>query len=63
MPVASADHGDFVLYAGSFTKAISPVFRVGYLVANTNQIDYLSRIRRMVDRQEMVFWNWQLLNC
>ncbi|MEQ9304918.1 MAG: aminotransferase class I/II-fold pyridoxal phosphate-dependent enzyme, partial [Marinoscillum sp.] len=42
---------DFVLYAGSFTKAISPVFRVGYLVANSNQIDYLSRIRRMVDRQ------------
>lgn len=51
MPLASAEHGDFVLYAGSFTKAISPVFRVGYLVANSNQIDYLSRIRRMVDRQ------------
>ncbi|WP_258100241.1 MocR-like pyridoxine biosynthesis transcription factor PdxR [Marinoscillum pacificum] len=51
MPLASADHGDFVLYAGSFTKAISPVFRVGYLVANANQIDYLSRIRRMIDRQ------------
>lgn len=51
MPLASAEHGDFVLYAGSFTKAISPVFRVGYLVANANQIDYVSRIRRMVDRQ------------
>lgn len=51
MPLASADHGGFVLYAGSFTKAISPVFRVGYLVANSNQIDYLARIRRMVDRQ------------
>ena len=51
MPLAAADHGDFVLYAGSFTKAISPVFRVGYLVANANQIDYLSRIRRMIDRQ------------
>ena len=51
MPLASADHGDFILYAGSFTKAISPVFRVGYLVANANQIDYLSRIRRMIDRQ------------
>ncbi|MEQ8470153.1 MAG: PLP-dependent aminotransferase family protein [Marinoscillum sp.] len=51
MPLASAEHGDFVLYAGSFTKAISPVFRVGYLVANPNQIDYLSRIRRMIDRQ------------
>lgn len=51
MPLASADHGDFVVYAGSFTKAISPVFRVGYLVANENQIDLLARIRRMVDRQ------------
>ena len=51
MPLASADHGDFILYAGSFTKAISPVFRVGYLVAIANQIDYLSRIRRMIDRQ------------
>lgn len=51
MPLATVDHGDFVLYTGSFTKAISPVFRVGYLVANENQIDYLARIRRMVDRQ------------
>lgn len=51
MPLSSADHGGFVFYAGSFTKAISPVFRVGYLVANANQIDFLSRIRRMVDRQ------------
>ncbi len=51
MPLASAEHGDFVLYTGSFTKAISPVFRVGYLVASEAQIDYLSRIRRMVDRQ------------
>lgn len=51
MPLASAENGHYVLYAGSFTKAISPVFRVGYLVANENQIDYLARIRRMVDRQ------------
>lgn len=51
MPLASVDHGDFVIYTGSFTKAISPVFRVGYLVASENQIDYLARIRRMVDRQ------------
>lgn len=51
MPLASAENGNFVLYSGSFTKAISPVFRVGYLVANENQIDYLARIRRMVDRQ------------
>ena len=51
MPLASADHGDRVFYTGSFTKAISPVFRVGYLVAAIDQVDYLARLRRLVDRQ------------
>lgn len=51
MPLASVDHGGFVLYAGSFTKAISPVFRVGYMIAKSHQIDVISRIRRMIDRQ------------
>jgi GntR family transcriptional regulator/MocR family aminotransferase len=51
MPLAATPHGDFVLYTGSFTKAISPVFRIGYLVAHKEQIDYLASIRRMVDRQ------------
>ncbi len=51
MPLASADHQGFILYTGSFTKAIAPVFRVGYLVATEEQVDYLSRLRRLVDRQ------------
>jgi GntR family transcriptional regulator / MocR family aminotransferase len=51
MPLAATPHGDFVLYTGSFTKAISPVFRIGYLVANKDQIDLLASIRRLVDRQ------------
>lgn len=51
MPLASAEHGDYVFYTGSFTKAISPVFRVGYLVAHQDQVDLLARIRRLVDRQ------------
>ncbi|WP_304233882.1 PLP-dependent aminotransferase family protein [Jiulongibacter sediminis] len=51
MPLASAEHGDYVFYTGSFTKAISPVFRVGYLVAHRDQVDFLARIRRLVDRQ------------
>ncbi|MFT6881183.1 MAG: GntR family transcriptional regulator/MocR family aminotransferase [Arcticibacterium sp.] len=51
MPLAATHHGDYVLYAGSFTKAISPVFRVGYLVAHKEQIDYMAGIRRLIDRQ------------
>jgi GntR family transcriptional regulator/MocR family aminotransferase len=51
MPLAATPHGDFVLYTGSFTKAISPVFRIGYFVAHKEQIDYLASIRRLIDRQ------------
>lgn len=50
-PMAASDHGGHILYAGSLTKAVAPAFRVGYLVGRADQIDYLSRIRRMVDRQ------------
>ena len=51
MPLASARHDGLLLYAGSFTKAISPAFRVGYLVGNPALISELTKIRRIVDRQ------------
>lgn len=51
MPLASARHDGLLLYAGSFTKAISPAFRVGYLVGNPTLIAELTKIRRIVDRQ------------
>jgi len=51
MPLASARHDGLLLYAGSFTKAISPAFRVGYLVGEPALIDELTKIRRIVDRQ------------
>jgi len=51
MPLAAAEHQDRVLYTGSFTKAISPVFRLGYLVASPEQIDFLAKLRRLIDRQ------------
>lgn len=51
MPLAAAGHQGTVLYAGSFTKALSPAFRVGYLVATTEQIQHMSALRRLVDRQ------------
>lgn len=51
MPLASEDPTGMVLYCGSFTKTISPAFRVGYLVGPADVIAYLSKLRRFVDRQ------------
>lgn len=51
LPLASADKAGMVLYCGSFTKTISPAFRVGYLVASENVIRHLAQLRRIIDRQ------------
>jgi GntR family transcriptional regulator / MocR family aminotransferase len=51
LPLASADSEGLVLYSGSFTKSISPAFRVGYLVGPTEAIDHLAFHRRIIDRQ------------
>ncbi|AFK01915.1 transcriptional regulator, GntR family with aminotransferase domain [Emticicia oligotrophica DSM 17448] len=51
LPLASADEVGVVLYSGSFTKSISPAFRVGYLVAPEEVIEHLSYHRRIIDRQ------------
>lgn len=50
-PLASADEAGMVLYCGSFTKAISPAFRVGYLVGSADVIQHLAKLRRIIDRQ------------
>jgi GntR family transcriptional regulator/MocR family aminotransferase len=51
LPLVSADRNGMVLYCGSFSKTISPAFRVGYLVAPANVIQQLRKLRRFVDRQ------------
>ncbi len=51
LPLASADEAGVVIYSGSFTKSISPAFRVGYLVAPEDIIEHLSHYRRIIDRQ------------
>jgi len=51
LPLAGADKAGMVLYCGSFTKAISPAFRVGYLVGPANVIKHLAQLRRIIDRQ------------
>jgi GntR family transcriptional regulator/MocR family aminotransferase len=51
LPLAGADPCGMVLYCGSFTKTISPAFRVGYLLGSENVIRHLARLRRFIDRQ------------
>lgn len=51
LPLASADHAGMVLYCGSFSKAISPAFRIGYLVGSEDVIQHLAKLRRNMDRQ------------
>jgi len=51
LPLASMLQSNRVFYCGSFTKAIAPAFRVGYLVAPSEAIRLLPKIRRLFDRQ------------
>jgi GntR family transcriptional regulator / MocR family aminotransferase len=51
LPLASADQVGMVLYCGSFTKTVSPAFRIGYLVGPENVIRHLAQLRRIIDRQ------------
>ncbi len=51
LPLAGADKAGMVLYCGSFTKTVSPAFRVGYLVGPENVVAHLAQFRRIVDRQ------------
>ncbi|WP_028297036.1 PLP-dependent aminotransferase family protein [Olivibacter sitiensis] len=51
LPLASADEQGMVLYCGSFTKTLSPAFRIGYVVGPANAITHLAKLRRFVDRQ------------
>ena len=51
LPLASADKSGLVLYCGSFTKTISPAFRVGYLIGSADVIRHMAQLRRIIDRQ------------
>ncbi|KAA0993122.1 MocR-like pyridoxine biosynthesis transcription factor PdxR [Dyadobacter aurulentus] len=51
LPLAGADPFQMVVYCGSFTKTISPAFRIGYLVGPEDLISELALLRRIIDRQ------------
>ncbi|MCI0922746.1 MocR-like pyridoxine biosynthesis transcription factor PdxR [Sphingobacterium rhinopitheci] len=51
LPLASMDHYGSVIYCGSFSKNLSPTFRLGYIVANPKLIELFAKVRLVVDRQ------------
>jgi GntR family transcriptional regulator / MocR family aminotransferase len=51
LPLAGADQAGMVLYCGSFTKTMSPAFRIGYMVGPEDAIQHLASLRRIIDRQ------------
>lgn len=51
MPLASADRQGMVVYIGSFCKSLAPGLRAGYIVAPSELIAELAKLRRVVDRQ------------
>jgi GntR family transcriptional regulator / MocR family aminotransferase len=51
LPLVSADTKGMVIYIGTLSKAISPFIRTGYVVAPSNLILELTRLRQLIDTQ------------
>ena len=51
LPLASVDTKGSVIYIGSFSKTVSPAFRIGYMVAPGKFIDEAASLRKIIDFQ------------
>jgi GntR family transcriptional regulator/MocR family aminotransferase len=51
LPLVSADAKGMVVYIGTLSKTIGPGIRTGYVIAPTNLILELCRIRQLIDTQ------------
>ena len=49
LPLASADHGGYVIYIGSITKCFASAIRMGYLVASEEFVNNAAQLKRMID--------------
>ncbi len=56
LPLASADHGGYVIYIGSISKTLAPTIRLGYLIAGEDFIWQASMFKRLVEiRGDVLF--------
>ncbi len=49
LPLASADHGGYVIYIGSITKCFASAIRMGYLVGPEDFVNHAAQLKRMID--------------
>lgn len=49
LPLASANHGGYVIYIGSFTKCFASSMRLGYLVATEDFVKSGAELRKLID--------------
>jgi GntR family transcriptional regulator/MocR family aminotransferase len=49
LPLASADHGGYVLYIGSVTKSFASAIRIGYLVGSAAFVQQAAGLREMIE--------------
>jgi GntR family transcriptional regulator/MocR family aminotransferase len=51
MPMASLDKKGHVVYVGTLAKTLAPGIRIGFLVAQSEFIQYATGLRKTIDRQ------------
>lgn len=51
LPLVSSDTKGMVIYIGTLSKTISPAMRTGYIIAPSNLILEIARIRQIIDGQ------------
>lgn len=49
LPLASASHNGNIIYVGSFSKALDPSVRIGFMVASVNFIEQATIFRKTID--------------
>jgi len=49
LPIKSMDDGGLVIYLGTFSKTLFPGLRLGWIVANSNLISSLSKLKQISD--------------
>lgn len=56
LPLASAEHDNFVLYIGSISKTLSPTVRLGYLIGAEDFIWQAAKLKQVIDiRGDVLF--------
>lgn len=49
LPLASSDHGGYIIYIGSVTKSFASTIRLGYLIAPEHFVWQAAQMKRLID--------------